>query len=117
MDIINKVKDCQSLTCLAFAVLGVSAVFAFFLLGGMNYIEEHPKLLNYNNTMCKVHSTATKSDMCSSGKKYKKYQCYGTIWNVYHGDLYHILATIEDQFRFRDYPRVHRRAEEYKVRK
>lgn len=117
MDIINKVKDCKSLTCLGFAVLSVSALFAFFLLGGTNYIKEHPKLFNYNNTMCKVHSTATKSHMCSSGKKYKKYQCYGTIWNVYHGDLYLTLATIEDQFRFRDYPKVLQRSYEYKVRK
>ena len=109
-----QVKDPKAVICVIFAAISVAAAISFLLLLCAYYVDEYPKISNYNNTMCKVNSSTIKSYTCS--EKNKKYSCSDIIWKVYHGDFYHILATIKVS-RYKYYSHVIETLEKYKVRK
>jgi hypothetical protein len=112
------VKDPKAVVCIVFAVFSAAAMFGCLLVGSVYYFDEHSKILNYDNTMCKVNSSKIEVYGCSStSQKHKKVKCYGVIWNVYHGHFYDILATINDESRYNIYTDVIQREYKYKVRK
>lgn len=111
----HKIKDPKAIASIVLCTLFLSAVIVLFIVGGILFAQENPKVLNYANTICKVKSSGIKRYTCST--RYTRYTCYGATWGVFHGENYTIPATIEDEKRFRSYSDAIRRGQQYEVRK
>jgi hypothetical protein len=108
----NNIKNPKTIFCLFFTLLCFSAIIVLFTLGGVFFSEEHPKVLNYANSMCRVDSRSYKVYECHS--RYYTYTCYGPTWNVHYDNVF---AIVETQRRYRSYSDALIKANEYQVRK
>ncbi len=92
------VRDPKAIACsflVAACLLGMVLMFVF---GGTEFGREHPKVVNYDNSMCQVQSRSTKTYECQS--RYNRYTCFGPIWNVHHGEHQDIFAIVEIEKRY-----------------
>lgn len=110
----RKIKDPKAIACIVVASIGFAAVIVFFIIGGILFAKEHPKVLNYANDMCIVDSQLFRTYKCRT--RYSQYTCYGAIWGVHYG-VNLKYATIEEEKRFRSVSDATNRAAEYKVSK
>lgn len=108
-----KIKDPKAICCIVFSTLFGSAVIILFILGGIFFGTEHPKVLNYASSRCLVGSQSTKTYKCST--RYSRYTCYGAIWNVYHGENLTTFAIVEEDQRYRSPSDALKRARHYHV--
>ena len=111
----HKIKDPKAILCLFLSLLCFASIIVLFTMGGMFYSDEHPKVLNYDNSMCVVDSRSWKTYQCKA--RYYTYSCYGPKWNVRHGENRTIVAIVEGEKRYRSYTDALNKANEYQVSK
>jgi len=109
----HKIKDPKAIACIILAAFGVPAIIVLFTMGGVYYADEHPKVLTYANSMCQVDSRSYKTYECKS--RAYRYDCYGPIWNVRHGEKRDVFAIVEINKRYRYYSDALNKANEYQV--
>ena len=109
----QKIKNPVAVLTLILAILCFSAIIVLFIIGGIFYGEERPKVLNYANDQCVVDSRSYRSYQCTS--RYFTYTCYGPIWDVRHGQQKDVPATVETKRRYRSYLDALNQANEYQV--
>jgi len=108
-----KIKDPKAVICFILALLCFCAIVVLFTLGGIFFASEHPKALNYANSMCRVDSRDWRMYQCKS--RYYWYTCYGPIWKVHHGEQRNISATVEQERRYSTYSEARAKADEYEI--
>jgi hypothetical protein len=86
-------------------------MLAFFLIGSIFFSNEHPKMLNYANSMCTVDSSSYQYQ--SDGE----YIRYGPVWEVRHGKNSTINAIIIGEKRYYCASAAIEGAHEYQVSK
>lgn len=111
----HKIKDPKAILCILLFCVSLTAVLTLFIIGGIFYSEQHPKLLNYANSMCRVDYRSWKTYQCKS--RYFTYACYGPVWEVHYGETRDIPATVEEERRYNSYSDALDRANQYQVRK
>lgn len=109
-----KIKNPVTIICVLLTLIFFSAIIVLFVIGGVFFSEEHPKVLNYANSMCQVDSRSYRMYECTS--RYYRYTCYGPTWNVRHGEHSDVFAVVETQRRYRSYSDALKKAYEYQVR-
>jgi len=108
-----KIKDPKAIACIILAAISLPAIIVLFTMGGVFFSEEHPKELNYANSMCQVNSRSYKLYQCKA--RYYTYTCYGPVWQVHHGENRDVLATVEEEKRYRSSSDALNKAYEYQV--
>lgn len=111
----HKIKNPMIIVCFLIAILSVSAIIILFTIGGVLFADEHPKVLNYANTMCQVDSSSYTTYECKS--RHYTYTCYGPTWNVHYGEERDVFALVETERRYQSYSDALKKANEYQVRK
>lgn len=111
----HKIKDPKAVICLFLFLIFFASVITLFIMGGIFYSDEHPKVLNYANSMCVVDSRSWKMYQCKA--RYYFYNCYGPKWDVRHGENRTIFAIVEGEKRYRSYSDALDKANEYQVSK
>jgi hypothetical protein len=109
----HNIKDPKSIACIVLACIGFPALIVLFTMGGVFYAKEHPKVLDYANSMCRVDSRSYKTYQCKT--RYYQYSCYGPIWEAHYGENRTIFALVEGEKRYRSYIDAFNKAQEYNV--
>jgi hypothetical protein len=111
----SRIKDPKLVVCTVLFVICSGGMITFFIVGGLFYAKERPKVLNYANSMCRVDSISYKTYQCTT--RYYRYDCYGPIWDVHHGENRTIFALVEGDKRYRSSLDALKKAQEYQVTK
>jgi hypothetical protein len=111
----HNIKDPRAIACIVFAAIGFPTIIVLLTTGGVFFADEHPKVLNYANSMCQVDSRSYKSYECKS--RAYRYTCYGPVWDVHHGENRDVFAIVEINKRYRYYSEALDKANEYQVSK
>jgi hypothetical protein len=111
----HNIKDPKAIICIIIATISLCGIIVLFIIGGIFFAKEHPKVLNYANSMCKVDSTSYKIYECTT--RYYTYTCYGPTWNVHHGEKRDVFAIVEMDYRYRYVSEALNKAYEYQVSK
>jgi hypothetical protein len=109
----NKIKNNKAVFCIFLIIILFTGFIVLFSVGGPLFSEEHPKVVNYANSMCQVDSSSWKYYQCKSRTYW--YICYGPTWNVRYGENRMISATVEGSKRYRSYSDALKKAHEYQV--
>ena len=109
----RRIKNPKAVLCAFFALLFFAGVFVLFIMGGVFYGQERPKVLNYANDMCTVNSRSVATYQCKS--RYYYYVCYGPTWSVFRSADRPIFARVEGSRRYSSYYDALNKANEYQV--
>ncbi len=110
-----KNTDLKHLVCILIFAICFTGIITLFGIGGVFYAKERPQVLNYANSMCQVNASFYRTYQCRS--RHSRYDCYGPVWDVHHGENRTIFALIEGEKRYRSYMDALNKAQEYQVRK
>ena len=110
----QKIKDPKAILSFLSASLTFSAVIVLFIIGSILFSTEHPKVENYDNSICQVDLRSYKTYQCKA--RYYRYNCYGPIWYVHYG-LNNTFAIVETEKRYRYYSDAMDETRRYQVRK
>ncbi len=110
-----QIKSLIVTVCSCLGIICFGGMITFFVLGGTFFAREHPKVLNYANSMCRVDSISYKTYQCRSRRS--QYNCYGPIWDVRHGANKMIFAQVQGDNRYRSSLDALKKAQEYQVTK
>jgi hypothetical protein len=110
-----KIEQPRVLICLSLTFLCFGGIIVLFILGGIYFSDDHPKVLHYANSMCQVDSRSYKLYECPS--RYHAFTCYGPIWNVHHGERRDVFAIVEEKSRYSFPSDALDKAYEYQVSK
>ena len=108
-----KIKSPKAAACLFFGLIFLSGVIVLFIIGGLFFSKEHPKVSNYANAMCQVDSRFWKTYECET--RYYYYTCYGPTWDVHYVGNMTGSATVEIDHRYSTITEAINKADEYAV--
>ena len=110
----KKVLPCKAVPTFLLAMFFAAGIIVFFIIGGIFFAKEDPKVKHYENTMCQVDSRSYRVYQCKT--RYSYYTCYGPIWRA-HFQLNNqtINTVVEQEQRYDSYRDALDKAYEYEV--
>ena len=109
----QRIRDPKVVGCICLTFIFLCALVVLLISGGILFSKENPKVVNYANSMCRVDSGSYETYLCRT--RYKRYNCYGPIWHVSHGEHQTMFAIIKGEMRYSSRAGALQKTNEYQV--